>query len=403
MSRLILRNIAVLLLAALLLTSIASAFGLAPGNVDLIFEPGAEHIVKLKLLNPERQEMQVMLHAQGELSQYISFDQSSIYLSSKEAEKYAYYTLKLPQKLERQGPYSTNIVVISMPVSKSSTGMDMSANIAIISKLNLMVPYSGKYAEITLFSPAFEEGKANSFAVEVRNLGTQDILSGQLVIDIFGPTNTKISTVSGTEFQLASKQNKIETIEWLPDIGPGNYRAVATLLYDGENTKDEKTFAIGEYAIEIADITVRDFTLGGIAMFDILLENRWNERIPGIYGIIEVRDESGKTYTQFKTASTDIDSGGKGSIQAYWDTKKVGPGKYKLDIVLNYLGKQSEKIFDIMVSTDKIETNLGGMAVKEIDSEKEPLLRGIYIVIFLLIVMIIINVFIFLRRSKPKK
>lgn len=391
------------LVAMLVLVSAASAFGIAPGNVDLVFEPNSVQTVKLKILNPERQEMQVMLYAQGELASYISFDQPSISLTSSETEKYAYYTIKNPAEFEKQGTHSANIVAVSMPVSKGSNGVDMSANIAIISKLSLMVPYSGKYAEITLFSPTFEEEQSNNFAVEVRNLGTQDILSGQVVIDIYGPTNNKITTLNGENFLLASKQSRIITIDWTPDIGPGNYKAIATLIYDGENTKDEKTFAVGQYAIDVVDITVKDFKLGGIAMFDILLENRWNERIPGVYGMVEIRDDSGKVYTQFKTAAVDIGSNEKSTIQAYWDTKTVGPGKYKLDLVLNYLGKQSEKVFDIMVSADKIDTNLGAMAVGESGKKAEPVLQGIYVLTFLVVILIIINIIIFLRKPKKEK
>jgi hypothetical protein len=398
----ILSILALSLLFAILLVSAVLAIGIAPGHVDLLFEPGSEQRVTLKLLNQEKEEMQVVLYAQGELAPYISFDTTNIVFSPAETEKYAYYTIKTPSKFDRQGTHTANIVALAMPISGNSEGVGMGANVAIVSKLNLIVPYSGKYAELTLFSPNFEEGMPSNFAVEVRNLGTEDLFSGQVVIDIYGPTNSKIATLTGDSFQLASKQSMVVAIDWTPDIGPGNYRAVASLVFDGGNAKDEKAFSIGQFAIEIADITVRDFKLGGIAMFDILLENRWNERIPGVYGVVEVRDEAGKTYTQFKTASVDIGSKEKNTIQAYWDTKSVGPGKYKLDIVLNYLGKQSEKIFDIRVSADKIDTSLGGMAVTETAQAKEPVLQGIYILTFLVIVLIVINVLMFLRKSKKK-
>ena len=65
-----------------------------------------------------------------------------------------------------------------------------------------------------------------------------------------------------------------------------------------------------------------------------------------------------------------------------------------LDVVLNYLGKSSEKIFDILVSADKIDTNLGGMAVSESQKRNEPVLQGIYVLTFLVVLLIIINIII---------
>ena len=391
------------LMLAILLASTAYGLGIAPGHTDIIFEPNAQQTVKLKLLNQEGQEFQVMLYADGELAQYVSFDQPLIQFSQGETEKYASYTLSLPASFDKQGLHTADIVARALPPASKSGETGMSATVAIISKLNVMVPYSGKYAEITLFSPNFEQGKESNFAVQVKNLGTEDILKGQIVLDILGPTGNKLETLTSDSFALPSKQNQIIPIKWTPDLGSGNYKVVASLIYDGGNARDERQFTIGELTIDIIGITVKDFKLGGIAMFEIMLENKWNEAVPGVYGQVSVKDDSGKTYTDFKTASVDLDQNEKQPIQAYWDTKSVGPGKYKLDIILNYLGKTSEKVFDILVSADRIDTSLGGMAVAQTGTAKEPMLQAIYIVIFLLIVMIVINILIFLRRSKAKK
>ncbi len=402
MSRSILIKLAAFVMALILLAGIASAFGIAPGNVDLVFEPGAEHTIKFKLMNTEKANIQVVLYAEGELAQYITFEKNMIEFNGEDEIRTS-YTLKLPPSFDKQGAHTANIVARVVPKSDSSDGVGMSATVAVISKLALMVPYSGKYAEITLFSPNFEQGRESNFAVEVKNLGTGDILKGQVVIDIFGPTGNKLATLNGDSFALASKQSQVVTIPWNPSIGAGTYRAVANLIYDGSNARDERTFAVGELSIDIVDITVRDFRLGGIAMFEIMLENKWNERVPGVYGLVSVKDESGKTYTEFKTASVDIGDGDKQQIEAYWDTKSVGPGRYKLGIVLNYLGKSTEKVFDILVSADKIDTTLGGMAVTESGKKTEPVLQGIYILTFLVVVLIIFNVVMFLRKPKRDK
>jgi hypothetical protein len=390
---------------AILLVGTVSALGIAPGHTDIIFEPNAQQTVKLKLVNTGGQELQVVLYADGELAPYISFEQPLIQFSQGEEEKYANYTIKLPTSFDKQGPHTADIVARGLPPPSKPGEKGMSASVAIASKLNVMVPYSGSYAEINLFSPSFEQGKESNFVVEVRNLGTEDLLQAQLVIDVLGPLNNRITLLKSGSFNLASKQSKIVPIKWTPDIGLGNYKAVATLIYNGVNAKDEKTFTIGNLGIEIVDISVKDFKLGNIAMFNIMLQNNWNENISGVYGDITIKDDSGKKYTNFKTASVNLGQGDKQPIQAYWDTKTVGPGKYKLDVILNYLGKSSEKIFDILVSLDKIDTNLGGMAITEQEKTKGFLVYGIYLVIFLLIItiIIVIKILIALKKLKVKK
>jgi hypothetical protein len=386
----------------LLLSTNALALGLAPGHVDITFEPNGQHRNTLKILNNDKADIQVILYVEGELAPYLKLDDSIITMMADEPEKYTSYTLTLPNSFEKQGLHTSNIVARAIPMAKGSDAT-MSATVAIASQINVMVPYSGKYSEITLFSPNFEFGKESNFAVEARNLGTEDTLDAQVIIEIFGPMNNKITTLSSDKFQLQSKQKQLVTLKWNPDIGLGNYRAVASLVYSGGSARDERQFSIGKFTIDIVDITVKDFKLGGIAMFDIMLENRWNEKIPGVYGTVSVKDANGKSYTSFKTATVDLNDNEKQSIQAYWDTKSVGPGSYKLDIVLSYLGQQSEKVFDIIVSTDKIQTNLAGQVVSAEQKSTSPVLQGIYILTFLVIALIILNVIIFFRKQKEKK
>jgi len=390
------------LIIALVLASSVYSLGIAPGHTDLNFEPNAEQKIKLKLINSDNQPMQVVLYADGELSKYISFEQPLLEIRADEKEKYAYYTVKLPASFEKQGTHSADIVARAIPIATSNEGVGVSASVAVVSKLNVIVPYSGKYAEITLFSPNFELDKGGNFAVEVRNLGTEDILQGQLVIEVLGPVNDRIALLKSESFNLASKQNQIVTVNWIPSVGLGSYKAVASLIYEGANAKDERVFNIGELAIKILDISVKDFKLGGIAMFDIMLENTWNDKIPGVYGDITVKDEAGKTYTKFKTASVDMSSNEKQKIQAYWDTNNVGPGNYKLNIILNYIGKKSEQVFDILVSVDQIRTTAVGQVVSMPES-KGGLLTWVYVLIFFVILLIIFNVLVFFKKIRIGK
>jgi hypothetical protein len=233
------------------------------------------------------------------------------------------------------------------------------------------VPYEGKYVEAKLIIPQFEKGRSSNFGVEVANLGSDEINDIQAVIDIYGPLNNKIRTLTSSSSALKLKERKKIIIDWLPDLNNGNYMAVATILYDSKNTKTEKPFTIGSLELDISSISVENFKLGGIARFDIFVSNNWNLPIENVFAETSVKDKQDKVFTAFKTADANIDAYGTQKLQAYWDTEKVSAGTFDLEITLNYLGKTAKKIFEIIVEPDRITSRpLGGAVVAEDGGEK---------------------------------
>ena len=388
-----------LIIVILVLASQTYALGIAPSSSDVIFEPGLEKTIQLKVINNVHKDFDAVVYAEGELAEYIIIGNPTISLSKNEDSKIISYKLKLPKSLEKQGLHEARIIVREIPKTTKG-GTTITANLAIASKLKVTVPYSGKYAEIKLFVTDFKQNKESNFAVEVINLGTENILEARAIIDIYGPLNNKLATVTSNKASVKSKDKEILIAKWIPELGPGSYHAVATLIYDELNTKDEKSFTIGTLELDIVSISVTDFRLGGIAKFDILVENNWNTEIQGAYAETTVKDDNGKIYTQFKTASADIPAFGKQELNAYWDTAKVIPGAYKFDIVLNYLGQKTEKIFDIIVEYDKITGSLVGQVIGVREEEKPAVLKSIYLLIFLVIILIIVNVVIYFKKVK---
>jgi len=388
-----------LIIVILVLASQAYALGIAPSHIDVIFEPGLEKTIQLKVMNNVHKDFDVVIYAEGELAEYITIENPTIKLSKDEDSKIISYKVKLPQSFEKQGLHEAKVVVREIP-KETKGGTTITAAVAVVSKLKVMVPYKGKYAEIKLFVTNFKENEESNFAVEVKNLGTQDILEAYAIVNIYDPSNNKVATVTSNKESIESKDNEILIAKWKPNLKSGNYRAVATLMYDNLNTRDEKSFSIGTMFLDINSITVDNFKLGGIAKFDILVENEWNEEVPNVFAETSVKDDNGKIYTQFKTASADIPAFGKQELNAYWDTAKVIPGPYKLDIILNYLGQKTEKVFDIMVEYDKITASLVGEAIAVEEEENPALVKLVYILIFLVVILIIFNIVIYFKKIR---
>ena len=66
------------------------------------------------------------------------------------------------------------------------------------------------------------------------------------------------------------------------------------MVYDNEITKVEKEFEIGEDFLEILEINIKDFQLGGIAKFDSLVENKWTSDLEDVYLNIIVYNDKGE-------------------------------------------------------------------------------------------------------------
>jgi len=378
-----------LIIVFIVLANQSYALGITPSNVDVIFEPGLEKTIQLKVINDGQKSFDALVYAEGELAEYITINDPIIKFSKEQDSRIISYKVNLPKNFEKRGIHIADIIVRQIP--KETKGKTtVTAAIAIASKLRVMVPYDGKYAEIRLFVPKFKQDIGSDFSIEVKNLGTEKIIEAQAIVEIYNPLNKKIAVVKSNKIPIKSKEEKILTASWVPDVGLGEYHAIATLIYDNLNTKDKKSFTIGTLSPEIVSISVDNFKLGGIAKFDILVENNWNEELKDTFVETSIKDKKGDIYTSFKTVSLDIPAFGKQEFNAYWDTSKVISGQYKLGVELYYLGYKKERVFDISVEHNKITASLVGQVVEE--QQKPSLLESVNTLTWLILLLIIINI-----------
>jgi hypothetical protein len=289
--------------------------------------------------------------AEGELSDYVIIENPILEFSG-EQEQIITVTIKLPESIEEPGDHETRIVVKQVPNEGESKGTTIGSVLAVYSRLNVMVPYPWKYASVKLFASNFKVNVESTFAVEITNLGEKTIFATP-VIDILGPFNEKIAVLKGEEVTIKPKEKEIVNIKWTPTT-MGSYYAKTSVIYNEHEARDEKMFTIGDVFIDVDSISVDKFTLGGVAKFDILLKNEWNQPIDSVYADIAITDEKGERYAISKTASKSIEAFGRQKLEAYWETTNVEKGKYKLSVSLNYLDKKTDKTFDIEVGFDSI-------------------------------------------------
>lgn len=386
----------------LIAAAMCTAIGISPIRKVVDFEPNKEYDLQLKIRNSGYKDIKVIIYARGELAEYIGIIDSLLAIDRDEGEKTARYRLTLPESFAAPGTHKADIVAVEYP-SDFGTGKEtaVTATASVVSELWVRVPYPGKYAEAKLYIDAKNINEDVNFAVAVMNFGKQDIQKAKVRIRILGATYEEIASIETNEVSIKSKETKKLTAKWLADVNPGKYHVIAEISYDEKKLVLEKNFEVGSLYIVIKRIDVKDFSLGQVAVFDILLESQWNEQINDVYGEMTVFDDAGTEYTRFKTATADIAPMGQALLKAYWDTRDISVGKYNLRLLIHYAEKVTEKLIEAEVNIDSIRTELGPtaqvVAAKGLDRDT--------ILTILVIILVAINIgwFVFFMKKKKKK
>ena len=393
---------ALLLAAAMLIfsSSTADALGVTPGRSTVDFEPGLKTTSSFNIVNNEHKPFKAYVYIEGGIKEYISFDQQIIEFSETDNSKPFSYTLNLPQRLD-PGDNWGKIVVMELPLEMDvPEGVtQIIATVAVIHQVRVKVPYPGKYLQLDLSVREAAPEESVNFFVKMYNLGQDDIAGAEANIEILGPTNEVIDNIETKSVPVKTMEREELVGTWKASPNPGLYHAVATVRYDGEVSKVEKTFYVGNMIIEVIEVSVKDFRLGGIAKFDITAESKWNQPIKDVYAHLVVNDIEENKVADFKSASQDFEAYERAHLYAYWDTEGVGEGEYMTDLALKYEDRETERQVRTKVGLESIRTEILGVSVGAVTAEE-----GIdqYPIIILVVVLIAINLswFLYFRRRR---
>ena len=393
-----------ILLALGLIPINAGAIGVTPGRTTVDFEPNLEKTVTFTIINNERKEFTAFVYAEEELKDYITSEKNIVEFKETDESKPFTYTFRLPEKIEKAGDHWGKIVVMEMPAGVKEGEQLVMATTAVIHQLRVKVPYPGKYAELDLAIHEAEPNETVTFFVKVFNLGDENIYKAFATIDILGPTNERIAIIESEEISVDSKKTGEIIIPWKAEVNPGTYHVVVTVNYDGKIARVEKNFGVGRLRIEILDVKVRSFVLGGIAKFEINVENKWNQRIADVYAEMIMSDQEGDQIASFKSASVNVEALQRSTLYAYWDTEGVEKGTYDARLILHYADKTTEKLLKTYVELESIETEIIGVTARAI-TRKEGAGPGADILVPLVLILIMINIgwFFYFRRRKESK
>jgi hypothetical protein len=402
----------VMILILLYIVDISHAMGIGPALNIIDFAPNSQQELSFRIVNNENKEMKVAIYPQGELAEYIKLEKNIVEIKASESEKEIKYKVMLPEKLN-PGSRAADLLVVELPVEETVLILGnktvifneqesmIKATVSLIHQLIVNVPYPKKYVSGKLYIDKANVNETVTFTISLFNIGKESVKKAKAVIVIKAPTGEEIAVIKTNEISLNAQDESKLAGYWTANVGNGNYYAEVIADYDGETFILAKDFSIGDLRIEIEDLKVDNFRLGTIAKFDVLLRSRWNERIPNIYADMQVIDKSGNTMADFKTNIVNLEPKSIGEVSGVWDTAGVEVGKYDVNVKVNYGNKTAEKLFQTIVSVDKIEVqeSLTGQVISGKNTKRDSIL----ILIVLILIGINIGWFVYFKRIKKNK
>jgi len=368
--------------------------------VSLDYEPGLKKEISFSVLNEEHKNMKVFLTIEGDLNDSVSLYQNIVEFMPSEEAKSFNYIIKIDKVLE-PGLHTARIIGLEIP-NIGPGGEYVSSKSKIVTELKVYVPYPGKYLESGLDVWNAEQNSTADFKVIVINRGKQRIENANALIEIYTLLDEKI-----TEFE--SETKPVDAIgkadlsaKWNVNVFPGDYIAKVNIFYDNENKTFEKKFSVGTRNLTVEGMLVNNFQLGGIAKIQILVENKWNQDLAGVYANLIVYNSENQVIVDIKSSPEDIVSLSKKELITYWDTSNIDEGEYKGKLTIKYEDKSTEKDLVLSVGQDSLNVFGTGYALRPRIIQGTTLTT---IILVFVVLLLIVNLawFVFFRRIIGKK
>lgn len=394
---------ALFFLALLMLSSTVAAIGVAPSKRIFDYKPGETVKYGLDIVNNAHENLEVIVYARGIMSENAKLSQQMLTLSSTDESKRIDIEFTMPEKLETAGQHEIDIVAVGTTPTDPAQGSVVKADLAVVSKLVIDVPYPDVYVEANLHILDTQEGQPVMINIPVFNKGSRDVASLKAAVEIIDSKGAKVAQAE-TETARLGKGKNTKLITKTDPLPSGEYKAVAKVFFDGRETGAATGFNVGELNLQIRSLVVDSFSLGSVAKFDILLYNSWTTELKNVYAEMQITGQDNKVYSDFKTVAVDVAPKGVGRLEGYWYTEGVAPGVYNAKVTLHYANKISQRLFELDVYPDRIiarEVDVTGQAISA--SEELNLQNNAFLILVIAAMGLVIGVLVYKLRKRQGK
>ena len=313
-------------------------YGVSPGSYQIDFQPNLEESFEFEFLfDDPNQEFELVM--EGELKEYV--DVEKIPGSSK-----VVVNLKLPQKIEKPGPNRVKVGARAISGDKGSESSKVGISALVSGTIIVHVPYPGKYAEAQFSIENANAGEPVKYKMIIFSKGEENIVATPR-IEIFDSENKSVETFN-------SESKMIETADYVEinseldvsSYNPGNYKAVATIDYTGQEKPIviEDTFRLGELSVSILNYT-KEAERKKINPFFVEVESNWNDPLQNVFAEIEV---VGSNITA-KTPSVGLEGFRSTRLNGFLDLTNYESedDEFQVELKVNYQDKMTEEIVNV--------------------------------------------------------
>jgi len=361
----------------------------------LFFQPGLEKTYVYHVNSNTVRGMNHDISMGGNLCQYFTLSTDVLYLEPKEIKTFEAH-MKLPQELA-PGEHRCYICATEAEGRGGDGGSSIGTKVRVCAVITVLSPYPGKHANFTLNVDNVAKGENATFVLGIFNSGT-DRINVNGIIDVFNQNpsagkETKIITLKTKSEALESGQKTILNASYnTSDMDIGEYKAIATLYYDGFTDTKEKLFCVGELDIDIVEFT-SEVSKDQLNPINIKIKSKWNGKIKGVYASIEILNpEKNIQVVTVNSPPTDLEPWEEKTLTAYWDTAGVNVGKYNAKVILYYENKTTIKTGEIEVKEFALGPSISLTTI----------LLFILVIVVLLLIILIISMMKKMQKQKVK-
>jgi|APSaa5957512535_1039671.scaffolds.fasta_scaffold15537_4 hypothetical protein len=323
----------------------AGGVGISPVHYEDFFEPGLTKEYAFHSFSADA-DRGVELYVKGDLSEFATL--STDYL--EDGGEFI-VTISLPNHIEKPG---THKILVGARESTVIDGPTVGGIASIQGRIDILVPYPGRYAEAKFKTTDVNKGEDSSYQLEINSLGTQSI-KVNTKIEVYDTSYSEVVVREIIpEIEMAPEETKkIQGLLKTSSLPPGDYRVYTTIDW-GETIILNETLRVGEFLIEVVDYDYM-FEQGKINPFNLKIKNKWNTKIEEVYAEISITDEE-NFITSFKTVRTDTKPWETKNITGYFDATNLDAKRYIALIVLSYGKGKTAKRIAIYVDEPPVKT-----------------------------------------------
>jgi len=330
----------------------ASYIGISPAKHEIYFSPYLEKVFTFKVFSSDN-DKENEIYVKGDLAEYVSVSRTS-FKGSAEFD----VIVRLPEKIEKPGKHRI-LIGARETAYDFDEGRGIGGLAAIQAPIYVIVPYPGKYAEVSFIVRDASEGENVSFDLEVHNLGTESIFF-QPEIKIY--QKQKLMHEKLLDHKVLESTEKYSVTDTLhtEDFVQGQYDVVMRLDY-GEEIVIKNFFRIGALFVNITDYSYK-FIEDEANEFYVEVENLWNQPLKKVYSEVTITDQ-GNIVKKIRLPFTDLEPWEKTNLSGIYDFSDIRAKKYLGNIKVFFENKTNSKLVALYVKNPNLDYPLMLIAI----------------------------------------